>query len=69
VLTRVVFFTAKELQRFWWVAPLLLATGQQQLKRFLTLLEPALILGLGALIAVVIVAILLAMLGLNDLLA
>jgi general secretion pathway protein F len=40
---------------------------QQQLKRLLTLLEPALILGLGAVIAIVIVAILLAMLGLNDL--
>jgi general secretion pathway protein F len=40
---------------------------EQKLKRLLTLLEPVLILGLGALIALVIVAILMAMLGLNEL--
>ena len=40
---------------------------EQKLKRLLTLLEPALILGLGAIIAIVIVSILLAMLGLNEL--
>lgn len=40
---------------------------QARLKKALTLIEPIMILGLGALIAVVIVAILLAMLGLNDL--
>ena len=40
---------------------------EQQLKRLLTLLEPALILGLGAVIALVIVSILMAMLGLNEL--
>ena len=43
------------------------ARAQQRLKRLITLLEPALILGLGAVIAVVIVSILLAMLGLNEL--
>ncbi len=43
------------------------ARTEQKLKRLLTLLEPALILGLGAIIAVVIVSILLAMLGLNEL--
>jgi general secretion pathway protein F len=41
--------------------------AQQKLKRMLTLLEPVLILGLGALIAVVIVSILTAMLSLNEL--
>ena len=45
------------------------ARAQQKLKRLLTLLEPALILGLGALIAVVIVSILMAMLGLSELVA
>ena len=40
---------------------------EQKLKRLLTLLEPVLILGLGAVIAVVIVSILMAMLGLNEL--
>lgn len=40
---------------------------EQKLKRLLTLLEPALILGLGAVIALVIVSILMAMLGLNEL--
>lgn len=40
---------------------------EQQLKRLLTLLEPVLILGLGAVIALVIVSILMAMLGLNEL--
>jgi general secretion pathway protein F len=40
---------------------------EQKLKRLLTLLEPVLILGLGALIALVIVSILMAMLGLNEL--
>jgi general secretion pathway protein F len=39
------------------------------MKRVLTLLEPLLILGLGAGIALVIVSILLAMLGLNELVA
>lgn len=39
----------------------------QKLKRLLTLLEPALILGLGGVIALVIVSILMAMLGLNEL--
>jgi general secretion pathway protein F len=43
--------------------------AQQKLKRLLTLLEPALILGLGAVIAIVIVSILMAMLGLTDLVA
>jgi general secretion pathway protein F len=42
---------------------------EQRLKRLLTLLEPALILGLGAVIALVIVSILMAMLGLNELVA
>jgi general secretion pathway protein F len=45
------------------------ARVQQRLKRLLTLLEPVLILGLGAVIALVIVSILLAMLGLNELVA
>jgi general secretion pathway protein F len=45
------------------------ARVQQTLKRLLTLLEPSLILGLGAIIALVIVSILMAMLGLNDLVA
>lgn len=45
------------------------ARAQQKLKRLLTLLEPALILGLGAAIAIVIVSILMAMLGLSDLVA
>lgn len=45
------------------------ARVQQRLQRLLTLLEPALILGLGALIALVIVSILLAMLELNELVA
>jgi general secretion pathway protein F len=40
---------------------------QQKIKRMLTLLEPVLILGLGAMIAVVIVSILTAMLSLNEL--
>ena len=40
---------------------------EQKLKRLLTLLEPVLILGLGAVIALVIVSILMAMLGLNEL--
>jgi general secretion pathway protein F len=43
--------------------------AQQKLKRLLTLLEPALILGLGGVIAIVIVSILMAMLGLSDLVA
>jgi general secretion pathway protein F len=43
------------------------ARTEQKLKRLLTLLEPALILGLGVIIAIVIVSILLAMLGLNEL--
>jgi general secretion pathway protein F len=42
---------------------------EQKLKRLLTLLEPVLILGLGAMIALVIVSILMAMLGLNELVA
>ena len=42
---------------------------EQRLKRLLTLLEPVLILGLGAVIALVIVSILMAMLGLNELVA
>lgn len=41
--------------------------AQQKLKQLLTLLEPLLILGLGGIIALVIVAILMAMLGLNEL--
>jgi general secretion pathway protein F len=45
------------------------ARVEQRLKRVLTLLEPALILGLGAVIALVIVSILMAMLGLNELVA
>ncbi|HEX7236323.1 MAG TPA: type II secretion system F family protein [Gammaproteobacteria bacterium] len=45
------------------------ARVEQKLKRLLTLLEPALILGLGAVIALVIVSILMAMLGLNELVA
>jgi general secretion pathway protein F len=40
---------------------------ERKLKRLLTLLEPVLILGLGAVIALVIVSILMAMLGLNEL--
>lgn len=40
---------------------------QSRVKRMLTLLEPVLILGLGGVIAVIIVSILMAMLGLNDL--
>jgi general secretion pathway protein F len=40
---------------------------EQKLKRLLTLLEPVLILSLGAVIALVIVSILMAMLGLNEL--
>lgn len=43
------------------------ARAQQTLKRVLTLVEPVLILGLGAVIAIVIVSILLAMLGMSDL--
>lgn len=43
------------------------ARVEQRLKRLLTLLEPMLILGLGAVIALVIVSILTAMLGLNEL--
>lgn len=43
------------------------ARAQQKLKRLITLLEPALILGLGGVIAIVIVSILMAMLGLSDL--
>ena len=38
-------------------------------KRLLTLLEPVLILGFGAVIALVIVSILMVMLGLNELVA
>lgn len=45
------------------------ARVEQKLKRLLTLLEPVLILGLGAVIALVIVSILMAMLGLNELVA
>jgi general secretion pathway protein F len=45
------------------------ARVEQRLKRLLTLLEPVLILGLGAVIALVIVSILMAMLGLNELVA
>jgi general secretion pathway protein F len=40
---------------------------EQRLKRPLTLLEPDLILGLGAIIALVTVSILMSMLGLNEL--
>jgi general secretion pathway protein F len=40
---------------------------EQKLKRLLTLLEPVLILGLGAVIALVIVSILMAMFGVNEL--
>jgi general secretion pathway protein F len=40
---------------------------QVQVKRLLALLEPVLILGLGSVIAVIIISILLAMLGLNEL--
>jgi general secretion pathway protein F len=40
---------------------------ETKLKRLLTILEPALILGLGGLIAVIIVSILVAILGLNEL--
>lgn len=40
---------------------------QTSLKRMLTLLEPVLILGLGALIGIIIISILMAMLGLNKL--
>ncbi|HEX7080546.1 MAG TPA: type II secretion system F family protein [Gammaproteobacteria bacterium] len=43
------------------------AKVQQRVKRLLMLVEPVLILGLGAIIALVIVAILMAMLGLNEL--
>lgn len=43
------------------------ARVEQQLKRLLTVLEPVLILGLGGVIGIVIVAILMAMLGLNEL--
>ncbi len=39
------------------------------LKRLLNILEPALILGLGGLIAVIIISILVAILGLNELVA
>jgi len=39
----------------------------QKFKRLLTLLEPVLILGFGAVIALVIVSILMPMLGLNEL--
>lgn len=42
---------------------------EQKLTRLLTLLELALILDLGAIIALVIVSILIAMLGLNELVA
>jgi hypothetical protein len=45
------------------------ARVEQKLKRLLTLLEPVLILGLGAVIAFAIVSILMAMLGLNELVA
>jgi general secretion pathway protein F len=44
-------------------------TAQKTIRRSLTLIEPVMILGLGAVIAFVIVAILMAMLGLNDLVA
>ena len=37
------------------------------IKRLLTLLEPVLILGLGAIIAIIIISILMAILGLNEL--
>lgn len=37
------------------------------LKRLLTILEPVLILGLGGVIAVIIISILVAILGLNEL--
>jgi len=40
---------------------------QNSLKRMLTLLEPVLILGLGGLIGIIIISILMAMLGLNEL--
>ena len=40
---------------------------QTTIKRFLTVLEPALILGLGGVIAIFIVAILMAMLAMNSL--
>jgi general secretion pathway protein F len=43
------------------------AKVQQALKRLLTLLEPVSILGLGGLIAIIITAVLMAMLGLNEL--
>ncbi|MCI0400769.1 MAG: type II secretion system F family protein [Gammaproteobacteria bacterium] len=41
--------------------------SQTTIKRLLTLLEPVLILGVGAVIAVIIISILIAMLGLNEL--
>ena len=37
------------------------------INRLLTLIEPVLILGLGAIIAIIIVSVLMAILGLNDL--
>jgi general secretion pathway protein F len=40
---------------------------QSALKKLLTLIEPVTILGLGGVTALVIIAILMAMLGLNDL--
>lgn len=40
-----------------------------RIKRLLALLEPALILGLGAVVGAIIAAILTALLGLNDLVA
>jgi general secretion pathway protein F len=45
------------------------AEVRQRLKYALSLIEPVLILGLGGIIALVIVAVLMAMLGLNDLVA
>lgn len=47
--------------------PLEASSNQNGERRAVTLLEPALILGLGAVIALVIVSILMAMLGLNEL--
>ena len=42
---------------------------QSTIKRMLALMEPALILGLGLIIAFIIISILLAILGLNELVA
>jgi general secretion pathway protein F len=49
------------------VADIFEKESRATIKRILTLLEPVLILGLGAVIAVIIISILIAILGLNDL--